>query len=113
VLLVGSYSRNAARADSDVDLVILANEPARYLDSISFAVNFGRITKWQKEDWGKVTSMRVWYEEGLEVEYGFALPSWAAEPLDEGTKRVLDNGALVIFERAVEQTNRQAKNKGE
>src|SRR5581483_1828433 len=85
------------------DLVILTNEPARYLESALFAENFGRIAKWQKEDWGKVTSMRVWYEDGMEVEYGFALPDWATEPLDEGTKRVLDDGAQIIFDRDVEQ----------
>ena len=49
VLLVGSYARGAAREDSDVDLVILTIKPELYLDSISFAENFGSISKWEKE----------------------------------------------------------------
>lgn len=98
-LLVGSHARDAARPDSDVDLVILTTEPAQHLDSISFAEHFGCVNKMQKEDWGKVTLARVWYEDGLEVEYGFALPDWAAEPLDEGTAHVIEDGVRIIFDR--------------
>src|SRR3954447_7942599 len=32
LLLVGSYARNAARPDSDLDLVVLTNETGRYAD---------------------------------------------------------------------------------
>ena len=45
VFLVGSYARGTARADSDVDLVILTSRPEGYLDAISFAENFGAIEK--------------------------------------------------------------------
>ena len=100
VLLVGSYARGAARPDSDVDLVILTTSPKRYLDSTSFAETFGAVSRWQIEDWGKVTSVRVWYEDGLEVEYGFALPDWAAQPLDPGTRQVISNGMQIVFGRS-------------
>ncbi len=99
VLLVGSYARGTARPDSDVDLVILTVEPERYIDSIAFAEQFGPISRWQKEDWGRVISMRVWYQDGLEVEYGFALLDWAEPPVDPGTQRVLDDGVKVLFDR--------------
>jgi predicted nucleotidyltransferase len=99
VLLVGSYARGAARPDSDVDLVILTDCPARYLDGISFSGNFGSVSKWQKEAWGKVTSVRVWYQDGLEVEYGIALPDWASQPLDPGTFRVLSDGMQIVYDR--------------
>lgn len=99
VLLVGSHARGTARADSDMDLVILTTQPARYLDSISFAETFGAVARWEKEDWGKVTSMRVKYRGGMEVEFGFALPDWIAFPLEPGTRRVLSDGARIIFDR--------------
>ena len=99
VLLVGSHARGAARRDSDVDLVILTPSPKRYLESMSFADNFGAVSKCQVEDWGKVTSLRVWYEDGLEVEYGFALPEWAAQPLDAGTRQVITDGMKIVFDR--------------
>jgi predicted nucleotidyltransferase len=99
VMLVGSYARGQARMDSDVDLVILTVSPQRYLDSISFADNFGSVSKWQKEDWGRVTCVRVWYHDGLEVEYGIALPDWASRPLDSGTVQVVADGMQVVFDR--------------
>ena len=99
VLLVGSHARGTGRADSDVDLVILTIQPEAYLESISFAERFGSISASQKEDWGRVTSVRVWYEGGPEVEFGFTRPDWAAPPLDAGTRRVLSDGARVVFDR--------------
>ncbi len=100
VLLVGSYARGAARPDSDVDLVILTTRPERYVDSVSFAGQFGSISKWQTEDWGRVTSQRVWYQDGLEVEFGITLPDWSARPLDPGTRAVLSDGAQAVFDRS-------------
>jgi predicted nucleotidyltransferase len=99
VLLVGSYARGTAHADSDVDLVILTTNPQRYLDSVSFAEHFGSVSKGQTEDWGRVTSQRVWFHDGLEAEFGFALPDWAARPLDAGTRDVVSNGVKIIFDR--------------
>lgn len=99
VLLVGSYARGAARADSDVDLVILTDRPQIYLDSISWAKTFGDVSRWQKEDWGELTSVRVWYAGGLEVEFGVTLPDWAAPPMDAGTRRVVSGGVQKIYER--------------
>ncbi len=99
MLLVGSYARGAARPDSDIDLVILTSNPGRYLDDISFAEQFGSISRWEKEDWGRLISLRVWYQDGMEVEYGFTLPDWASPPLDAGTQRVISDGARVVFDR--------------
>lgn len=99
ILLVGSYARGTARPDSDIDLVILTDDPSRYLDSISFVERFGHVAKWEKEDWGKVISMRVWYEDGLEVEFGITSPDWAAQPLDAGTQQVISDGVQIVFER--------------
>jgi predicted nucleotidyltransferase len=99
VLLVGSYARGAARTDSDVDLIILTASPQHYLDSISFADNFGSVAKWEKEDWGRVTSLRVWYQDGFEVEYGIAWPDWASQPLDAGTLQVVSAGMQIVFDR--------------
>jgi predicted nucleotidyltransferase len=99
ILLVGSYARGTARPDSDIDLVVMTTSPHRYLDSISFADHFGSLSKWQKEDWGTVTSLRVWYRDGLEVEYGFALSDWASQPLDSGTLQVISSGAQIVYDR--------------
>ncbi|HLO30827.1 MAG TPA: nucleotidyltransferase domain-containing protein [Anaerolineales bacterium] len=99
VALVGSYARGAAREDSDIDLVILTDQFPKYVEDRQWIEIFGAVEKHQTEDYGKLTSVRVWYQSGLEVEYGLTPPDWAAIPLDEGTREVIRGGMLVLFER--------------
>ena len=101
IALVGSYARGAARDDSDIDLVILTDQPKKYLDSIGWVERFGRVEKHQTEDYGKLISIRVSYQNGAEVEYGITTPDWAATPLDAGTREVILGGMIVLFERGI------------
>lgn len=101
VALVGSYAREAATESSDVDLVIITEKPQEYLANTEWIRVFGRAIAQKVEDYGKLTSLRVWYESGLEVEYGFTTREWAKTPLDKGTKRVIDDGMRVLFEKEV------------
>jgi predicted nucleotidyltransferase len=97
--LVGSYANQTARADSDIDLVLLIQQPERYLGDLDWVNQFGSVDDKGIEYYGKVTSLRVWYSNGPEVEYGIADLGWAAAPLDNGTKQVIENGMIVLFER--------------
>lgn len=99
VVLVGSYARGQAGPSSDIDLVLLAGEPGRYLADTGWVSRFGVPLRQQVEPYGPLTSLRVWYAHGPEVEFGWAAPEWAALPLDAGTARVLEDGARVLFER--------------
>ena len=101
IALVGSYARAAARNDSDIDLVLLTDTPRKYLDDIKWIERFGMVEKHQTEDYGKLISLRVWYQNGPEVEYGITTPDWAATPLDAGTRRVISDGMIVLFERGI------------
>lgn len=98
--LVGSHARDAARPDSDVDLVVLCRDPAALLADRSWARRFGPVARETVEDWGAVTSLRVAYDGGPEVEYGLARPSWAALPLDPGTRRVAADGLRALHDPA-------------
>jgi predicted nucleotidyltransferase len=99
VALVGSHARGQAHEDSDIDLVLLVDDPEKYLRHPEWVEQFGGVTSKRVEYYGMVTSLRVWYNDGREVEYGITTPRWAAEPLDEGTRRVTRDGMRVIFER--------------
>jgi len=99
VALIGSYARNTATATSDVDLVVITSQPSSYLKNLGWIQRFGQIRRQQIEDYGQLTSIRVWYTDGREVEYGITDESWAALPLDEGTQRVISDGMRVLFER--------------
>ncbi|MBM3122029.1 MAG: nucleotidyltransferase domain-containing protein [Chloroflexi bacterium] len=99
VALVGSYARRTARSDSDVDLVIVCESPSACLENAAWIGAFGRPMRIEREDWGRVQSVRVWYAGGPEVEFGVADAAWAEAPLDEGTQRVVEDGCIVLFDR--------------
>jgi len=99
IALVGSYARGKARDDSDIDLVILTSEPSKYIEDLKWIERFGAVEKHRVEDYGKLISIRAWYEGGVEVEYGITTPDWAALPLDAGTQGVIRGGMIALFER--------------
>jgi ADP-ribose pyrophosphatase YjhB (NUDIX family) len=99
VALVGSYARGEARPDSDIDLVLVCADPARYLKDTDWPATFGEVTSISFEDWGLVQSMRVAYRDGREVEFGITSTTWLTIPADAGTAAVLRGGSAVLLDR--------------
>jgi len=97
--LVGSHARGQAKPDSDIDLVLLFQDPQPYLTDPSWLSSLGNLLQYQQEAYGKVTSLRVWYADGLEVEFGLADSSWGSDPGDKGDARVIRDGIIVLFEK--------------
>jgi predicted nucleotidyltransferase len=99
VALVGSHAAGRARPDSDVDLVVLADDPRRLLEDRAWLGAFGEWGEAAVEDWGALTSLRVRYGSGLEVEWGLGRPSWAStDPLDPGTARVAADALAAVYD---------------
>jgi predicted nucleotidyltransferase len=98
VALVGSFARGTATSTSDIDLLVLTTAPTDYLAQTKWVHAFGVVQREQQEDWGAVRSLRVWYVDGREVEYGFTLPAWANVPPDDGTRAVASGGIRVLFD---------------
>lgn len=99
LLVVGSYARGTNKADSDLDLVILTSRKADMVKGPSFVARFGDVERQQTEEYGACTSVRAWYRDGREIEFGLVEPSWASVPLDSGTHRVLSDGYLVLTDK--------------
>jgi predicted nucleotidyltransferase len=101
VALVGSWARSQARMHSDIDFVLLTPSKDRYVvedewaaEAVSQSADI--ITT---EEWGPLTERRVRLPSGLEIEFGFAPPSWAATaPVDPGTARVVRQGCLPLLD---------------
>ena len=97
--VVGSHARHDPRPDSDIDLVLLCSEPARYLRDTSWVSAFGEVASRSIENWCKVQSVRAFYRSGAEVEFGITGTDWAAVPADRGTAEVLENGFSILLDR--------------
>jgi predicted nucleotidyltransferase len=98
IVLVGSQAKGTARPESDVDLVILSERPHELLNDLTWTKQFGTAVREEIEHWGRLDSVRVWYDSGLEVEFGVATGEWASIP-DEGTLAVLNDGFRVLHDR--------------
>lgn len=97
VALVGSQARGDATPHSDVDLVVLTARVAELLEDRAWVARFGQVKRVEREQWGRVTSLRVWYANGQEVEFGLTTPDWATSP-DAGTYRVVSDGIEVLWD---------------
>lgn len=98
---VGSWARNTARADSDLDLVIITSNPKKYLSDRNWISKFGSIRNIKEEDWGLVKTLRVFYKNNLEVEFNIAAVKWASiDPIDPGTKKVILDGMKILYDPA-------------
>jgi predicted nucleotidyltransferase len=97
--LAGSWARGDASMDSDVDVVLLTEEQAPYLEDDAWVYEMGGVGLVWTRMWGSVTERRFALPSGLEVELGVAPPSWAAiDPVDEGTRRVVADGVSVLYD---------------
>ena len=98
VALVGSQARGTATEKSDVDLMILTNDLEKYLGAREWLAQFGRIEETRIETWGRVQTIRTFYEGGVEIEYNFAEPQWASIPVDDGTRPVVSEGMKILYD---------------
>jgi predicted nucleotidyltransferase len=97
--LVGSYARGAAEEGSDVDIVLLTDDPAGYLDTETWARELGAEGAVGTRRRGALTERRLTLPTGVEVEVGVALPAWArTNPVDPGTREVLQGGIRALHD---------------
>lgn len=98
--LVGSWARDAAWSGSDVDLVVLSDDPAGYTERDDWIEGLASGAALVRTgDWGGVVERRLLLPSGLEVEVGIGLPAWAeTSPVDPGTRRVVRDGLRALHD---------------
>lgn len=99
VLIIGSYARGTNKENSDLDVVIITSNKSDMITNQHFTQEFGEVYKQQTEYYGACTSIRAWYSDGKEVEFGIVEPSWITIPLDTGTYQVLSDGYKLIVDK--------------
>jgi uncharacterized protein len=99
IALVGSHARVNARADSDLDLILITTAPSRYLNDTEWLSAFGQVRTVNREDWGLLQALRTKYSDGREVEFGICSEEWAkTDPIDAGTRQVVIDGMKILFD---------------
>jgi hypothetical protein len=105
VALLGSYARDEARPDSDIDLIAITSDPGRFrhqgqwVNDLQWKQVGIQVSSWSDEDYGALWSRRLVLSTGLEVEVGFAALSWARiDPVDAGTREVVQGGMRILLD---------------
>ena len=104
--VVGSFARGDFHLNSDVDLVIISMDKKKTIQCILSEFMPDAIDDHRLENWGPfVTSLRVFYDNELEVEYGVATNAWVMQPLDQGTKNVAEKGFKILLDKGAVFSN--------
>lgn len=99
VVVVGSWARGAARMDSDLDIVVLTDNPRHAEVGVWTGLLGGELIRLQ--DWGPLREVRVRRPSGFDVELGVVPLSWAdTDPVDPGTRRVIRDGHRILHDPA-------------
>ncbi len=99
VALVGSWARGDARPESDVDLLLIVRDVAGYLAFPRWLAAFGQPGDTTREAVGAAPALRVWYADGLEVEFALVTPVWCStEPVDPGTAAMVRAGLVAVYD---------------
>lgn len=96
--IVGSYAIGTQTETSDLDIVVVSKKKETLLLNRNWTNLFGKKVKEEIENWGMLTSIRVWYIDIGEVEFGLVPHEWVRVPSNEGTTRVVNDGMHVVYD---------------
>jgi len=82
-VLHGSWATGTARPDSDVDLLVIANDIGGYLAWQDWLSDFGKPGDRVVERREGASALRVWYADGPEVEFTLVTPAALERAADQ------------------------------
>lgn len=104
--LAGSWARQAAREDSDIDFILLCHDKGAFrsdktwLDEIDWSSIGLSVRMFDDESYGLAWSRRILTNPDAEIEMTFGETEWAAvNPIDAGTRRVVTDGFRIIVDK--------------
>ena len=98
IAIVGSHASGRARPDSDFDVMLLCDSPQTLLQDQDWRARFGAVVRTKTETWGVLGTLRTFYQDGAEVEFNLVSPSWAAIPIEAGTREVISGGIKILHD---------------
>ena len=105
VTLVGSWAKNQAHENSDIDLVFLTPHLELFFhDTVWFYsipwhdLNLN-VDRYYDRTYGVVKSRHLCFDRGHRIEFSFGYPNWAnTDPIDSGTLAVVRSGMEIIYD---------------
>jgi aminoglycoside 6-adenylyltransferase len=99
VALVGSWAREAAHEDSDVDVVVVSSTPEARVAAGDWPAGLTAAAVLRRRRWGVLIETRLGLRDGLEFEIGVVPERWTATaPPDAGTARVVRDGMRIYYD---------------
>lgn len=99
VAITGSWAHGTAHMDSDVDILVLAHDPAGYTNERNWADALGELTFLRLENRRDMTEVRFCLLDGLELEFAFARTSWATVvPVNPDAAHIVNDGISVLYD---------------
>lgn len=95
-LLIGSYARGEQRDDSDIDYILMVDNPDEFMLNTNWIKFFGVVVSAQSEVYEEVNALRVYYQDNIELEFGFVKKDWLEMPMKEATREALSGGYEVL-----------------
>ncbi|MEM1262757.1 MAG: aminoglycoside 6-adenylyltransferase [Pseudomonadota bacterium] len=95
--LCGSHASGTARQNSDIDIVLIATDPASLLGDWSWLETFGAPSVEGIEDYGLVQSVRVYFG-SVEIEFGVTGLDWVRIPVDAGTAKLMREPIRILYD---------------
>ena len=99
ILVTGSYARNDQTLESDIDLIIITKSKKHFISNYNWINRFGKVVESSFETWGTVETIRVFFENQMEVEFGIATEDWCRIPVDQGTFKVVNEGHKILVDK--------------
>ena len=105
VALVGSWARNQAHENSDLDLMFLTPNPELFFQDPNWFNELDwqklnlQISKYYDRTYGVVRSRHLCFTKGQRIEFSFGYLSWAnIDPIDPGTLIVVSSGINILYD---------------
>ena len=97
-LLIGSYAKGTQREDSDVDFIIIVEDPTEWIEKSKWVKEFGAVVSMNQENYEDVLALRVYFQDDVELEFGFVTKEWLTKPYKEATQEALSGGYKILVD---------------
>src|ERR1700761_1375019 len=95
VALIGSYARDMAKNNSDIDLVLVVKNYKNYLHDLSWLNHFGIVQNVTQMNDSKMTSLQVDYLNSYPIEFCITTSAWTKIPPDRSSVELILNGIKI------------------